>query len=96
MTDPEHCDDIMEAIQRAVDAMPAMPSLFPIRVKSAAGEPPQRDFVRCCRTCKADFLGLAPGRTGERGLWSAEGWFCSMECAPQDLRDIAEARKDPQ
>lgn len=60
----------------------------PVRVKSANGQPPAREFMRSCRTCSADFLALAPGKTGERGLWSEAGWFCSLECAPEELRAV--------
>lgn len=61
----------------------ASQSTWPVRIMSAHGKPAQpSQFLRSCRTCAASFSGLAPGRTGERGLWSAGRWFCSVECAP--------------
>lgn len=58
----------------------------PVRHCSAHGFPkPSSRFERCCVTCGASFIGLAPGRTGERGLWGGTNgwsWFCSVECAP--------------
>lgn len=54
---------------------------WPVRQKSANGQPkPSSEFVRSCRRCKASFIGLAPGKTGERGLWDAWAWYCSQEC----------------
>lgn len=52
-----------------------------VRQESANGQPPARSkFFRSCKRCDADFLGLAPGKTGERGLWKDWAWFCSQEC----------------
>ena len=43
---------------------------FPFRQKSARGQPrPQTSIERCCRGCGASFIGLAPGKTGEAGIW---------------------------
>lgn len=56
---------------------------IPIRVKSAHGQPaPTTSIERTCRRCGASFRALAPGKTGERGLWSEAGWWCSIECYP--------------
>lgn len=57
---------------------------YPIREKSANGKPkPKTSIERTCRKCKASFIGLAPGKTGERGIWTGLGsWYCSTECAP--------------
>lgn len=62
----------------------------PVRQKSAHGQPkPSSHFLRCCHSCGADFGALAPGNTGERGIWD-DGpgfvWYCSVECAPAGLR----------
>jgi hypothetical protein len=63
---------------------------YPIRQKSALGWPkPGTDIERRCRTCGASFIGLAPGKTGERGIWhGCHGWrwYCSVECAPAAAR----------
>ena len=40
-----------------------------------------------CHTCGASFAGLAPGKTGEAGIWRFWRWYCSVECAP----DVAAA-----
>lgn len=56
---------------------------WPIRQRSAKGEPkPFSPITRRCARCEACFLGLAAGKTGERGIWT-EGlfWYCSQECA---------------
>lgn len=42
---------------------------------------PDSRFARACDTCGASFLALAPGKTGERGIWRDWQWFCSQECA---------------
>lgn len=58
---------------------------YPIRQKSAKGQPPSRQFMRYCESCHADFLGLAAGRTGEAGLWDDNpAWWCSQECYDAD------------
>lgn len=62
---------------------------FPIRQLSALGLPkPSTSIERTCACCGASFLDLAPGSTGERGLWEDWSWFCSQECfdAPRGLR----------
>lgn len=61
----------------------------PMRQLSAKGEPkPTTSIERTCGTCGASSLGLAPGKTGEAGLWSPSSfaWFCSIECAPKSIR----------
>jgi cytochrome c5 len=56
--------------------------VHPIRLKSTNGQPrPHSPFERTCKTCHASFLGLAPGKTGERGIWTDWKWYCSTECA---------------
>ncbi len=62
---------------------------YPVRVNSANGQPPNdSEFARSCQTCGASFLKLAAGRTGVRGVWSPTMlWYCSLECAPQELRE---------
>jgi hypothetical protein len=63
---------------------------WPVRQKSAKGQPPEPcPTARTCRRCKASFLGLAAGKTGERGLWSWSGWWCSQECYDNDHRGEA-------
>ena len=53
----------------------------PIRKLSANGLPkPTTRIERTCATCGASFTGLAPGKTGERGIWREWQWFCSLEC----------------
>lgn len=56
----------------------------PLRQRSAKGLPkPHTSIERTCRTCGASFIGLAFGKTGERGIWTDCGrWYCSVECAP--------------
>jgi len=56
---------------------------YPVREKSACGQPqPKTGIERTCEACGASFLGLAAGKTGERGLWVADWqWCCSAECA---------------
>ena len=57
-------------------------SNYPLRQESAHGEPrPRSSFTRSCAACGACFLGLAAGKTGKRGPWKAERWYCSVECA---------------
>lgn len=57
---------------------------YPVRQKSAHGWPkPETSIERCCRTCRASFIGLAPGKTGERGIWRGFRWYCSVECDPE-------------
>lgn len=54
---------------------------YPVRQRSAWGWPkPTTSIERCCAKCGASFIGLAPGSTGERGLWKDWSWFCSQEC----------------
>ena len=56
---------------------------YPFRQKSARGLPrPETSIERTCHTCGASFLGLAPGKTGEVGVWVKWRWYCSIECAP--------------
>ena len=58
---------------------------FPVRQKSARGQPrPETSIERCCKACGASFIGLAPGKTGERGVWRHWRWYCSTECDPAD------------
>lgn len=45
---------------------------------------PASPFARRCRVCGSDFLALAVGKTGERGIWRDGHWFCSIEC--EELR----------
>lgn len=61
---------------------------YALREKSANGEPkPLTSIERRCVGCGASFLGLAPGKTGERGLWTSDlRWFCSVECQDRDDR----------
>lgn len=57
---------------------------YPIRQESARGKPPEPwDAARTCRNCQASFRALAPGRTGERGIWAGWHWYCSQECADE-------------
>jgi hypothetical protein len=59
---------------------------YPIRQRSARGVPAEGcQFLRRCVNCRASFLGLAPGKTGERGIWRDWSWFCSAECAGHSL-----------
>ena len=59
---------------------------IPVRQLSAKGQPaPFGDFTRRCQTCGACFIGLAVGKTGERGLWHEWQWFCSVQCYPAAL-----------
>jgi hypothetical protein len=64
---------------------------YPLRQKSAHGQPrPLTSITRSCKTCGASFIGLAPGKTGERGLWDhGSRWYCSTECAPAAVREAA-------
>jgi len=79
VTGGQEADD---ALRHMLAGRPSQ-STWPVRITSAHGKPAERNqFARSCRTCKASFLGLAAGKTGERGLWSRQGWFCSVECAP--------------
>lgn len=54
---------------------------YPIREHRPNPTPPPREFMRRCERCSADFLALAAGLTGERGIWRDGGWLCSRECA---------------
>lgn len=60
---------------------------YPIRQNSAKGNPkPNTNIERTCHNCGASFIGLAAGKTGERGVWSQLGaWYCSIECTPRHL-----------
>jgi len=49
--------------------------------------PPDSRFARRCVTCGSGFLNLAPGKTGERGIWREWSWFCSAECAPEAVEN---------
>jgi hypothetical protein len=54
---------------------------WPVREKSANGVPaPKTSIERYCVRCRASFLGLAAGKTGEVGIWVEWNWFCSREC----------------
>lgn len=54
---------------------------WPIRQESAKGLPkPETSIERRCHRCGASFIGLAAGKTGERGIWDNWHWFCSKEC----------------
>jgi len=65
---------------------------YPFRQKSAKGEPrPTTSIERTCSTCGASFIGLAPGKTGEAGIWNYWQWYCSIECAPKRVRDALAA-----
>ena len=80
-------DQAMTALRDAVVAASRTGDMsgFPVRQKSAHGNPPRRRFMRFCHRCTADFLGLAAGKTGERGLWDDSGaWWCSQECYDLD------------
>lgn len=55
---------------------------FAIRARPVAGAPKATQFRRGCGTCGADFLALAPGKTGERGIWRDWIWYCSAACDP--------------
>lgn len=63
----------------------------PIRERSARGVPkPNTPIERRCSECGASFIGLAPGKTGERGIWTPDlRWVCSQECHD----DRAETRR---
>jgi hypothetical protein len=65
-----------------------MSPVAPLRQRSAKGLPkPHTSIERTCRECGASFIGLAFGKTGERGIWTDCGrWYCSVECAPADVR----------
>lgn len=60
----------------------------PVRQASANGQPrPETTIERTCRTCKASFIGLAAGKTGERGIWCGWHWYCSAQCAKGHVPD---------
>ncbi len=63
-----------------------MSSNWPVRQHTPHPTPPARKFMRRCDECGADFMALATGKTGERGLWTDTGWFCSRECRDVDRR----------
>jgi hypothetical protein len=67
-------------------------STFPIRRHSAKGQPPAfSSIARRCHHCGADFLALAPGKTGLRGIWHDSRWSCSLECAPPAVAEYVAA-----
>lgn len=78
--------------KRADDAAWVGPE-YPVRLRSANGLPPLRAaFLRSCRRCHADFFSLAPGKTGERGLWDeCLHWWCSQECYDLDHVEAPDA-----
>ena len=54
---------------------------YPVRLKSALKVTDDYQFARHCAECGASFLLLAPGKTGERGIWRPPLiWFCSVDC----------------
>lgn len=70
-------------LQTAVTSVESGLPAHPVRERSVHGEPkPTTSIERTCRACGASFLGLAPGKTGLRGIWTERStWFCSVECA---------------
>ena len=81
-----------EEAKAAYTAAWAAYAVPPIRQVSARGKPAEPSkSARTCANCHASFLGLAPGKTGERGLWDMWSWYCSVECAPASL-----VKEDPQ
>jgi hypothetical protein len=57
---------------------------YPVRKRSLKGQPkPETTIERTCKTCRASFIGSAPGKTGERGIWRNWRWYCSVECDPE-------------
>lgn len=74
--------DLTPTERAELEARVASKEAFPIRQASAHGEPkPNTSIERRCGRCGASFLGLAPGKTGERGLWTVNlTWYCSQEC----------------
>jgi hypothetical protein len=67
------------------------PARCPVRQKSARGQPKAETSIeRTCRTCRASFIGLAPGKTGEAGIWHDWHWYCSAECAPAECKPADE------
>lgn len=65
-----------------------MATSYPFRQKSAQGQPkPNTTIERRCQKCGASFIGLAPGKTGEAGIWDNRSrWWCSVGCAPANVR----------
>ena len=59
----------------------------PIRVRSPHVPRPTTSIERTCEGCGASFLGLAFGKTGERGIWRDWQWFCSIECSPENVEE---------
>ncbi len=56
-----------------------------LRIKSCNGVPVEKSqFLRKCQQCGASFRRLAPGITGQYGLWRDWRWFCSQECYGKD------------
>lgn len=79
----------LEALKDGILALAA--SGYPFRQKSAQGQPaPKTGIERRCRTCGASFIGLAPGKTGEAGIWDDPHWYCSVECTPAGARPAEE------
>jgi hypothetical protein len=69
-------------LEAAVLARMRETATYPIRQKSASGQPkPKTSIERSCRGCGASFIGLAAGKTGERGIWNGWNWYCSEECS---------------
>lgn len=69
---------------------------YPFRQKSAQGQPkPNTSIERTCRRCRASFLGLAAGKTGEAGIWHGGQWYCSVECAPAEARPATDPEATP-
>lgn len=67
----------------------------PPRITSARGEPkPETSIERTCCNCGASFIGLAPGKTGLRGIWQRFRWFCSTECAGVEPADAVRGLAD--
>ncbi len=83
MTEPSDAESkvlgLMQALEDAVEK--AKVKVSPIRQRSANGVPkPGTSIERRCVECGASFIGLAPGKTHERGIWDDWQWFCSVEC----------------
>jgi hypothetical protein len=82
--------DLMAALEASLGP------LDPLRISSARGKPkPSTSIERTCRNCGASFLGLAPGKTGLRGVWREPlAWFCSTECAGIELPEAISELSD--
>ncbi len=78
-------------VEAAILARMRESATCPVRRKSACGQPrPNTSIERTCDACGASFLGLAAGKTGERGIWGGWKWYCSAECA--EIIDLYEVR----